>query len=240
MGSRTNNVGTSLLVWILIVAIGVVKAAETTRIDSSNDHSRKLSSSGAATDSSSGPQPRFIVPSPLSSVSTILLGVDFGEKITATDPTSLYTISCTQCAPGSTGDGTSKVDSLLDVNKGMLFLSIQLANPNVSTVLQVSVPAGVTTNVAGQPNSAAEAPLSYIPPSGGAKVVGKTMAPMFQVAWPVTLVAGAAGIVNPSVVADISHRALMTAMIGGIALPAMPPIYSSFSSSFGFVKLDAS
>jgi hypothetical protein len=242
MRPRKCNWGRLLFLWILLAAPGVsqpVGATETSSKPTRIGHPIHLANTRELKSSSSGPQPTIIIPTALSSAPTILLGINFGEKVTATDPSSLYSLSCSNCPPGSTGDGTSKVDSLLDVNKGLLFLSIQVANPKSSAVLQVSVPAGVTTNVAGQPNTAAQASVSYIPSSSGAAAVGKSMAIMFQAAFPASIVASAAGVIAPSVVADISNRALMTTLIGGIAIPAMPPIYSSFSAPLEFVKLDA-
>jgi hypothetical protein len=41
------------------------------------------------------------------------------------------------------------------------------------------------------------------------------------------------------VVADISNRALMTTLIGSIALPSMPPIYTTFSTSAGLANIDS-
>jgi hypothetical protein len=241
--SRGGTWGTLLLLCILAVAPGVYQPAKALEIKlgpllsglgSKSSHKRALKADDGA------PQPSIITPSPLGSQSTILLGISFGGKVTATDPNSLFSLGCTNCPPGSTGSGASKVDTLLDVNKGMLYISIQVADPKAAAVLQVSVPAGVTTNVDGQPNSAATpAPLSYMPASSGAAAVGGSMATMFQAAWPASIVASAAGAVSPSVVADISNRALMTTLVGSIALPSMPPIYSSFSSPMGFVKLDA-
>jgi hypothetical protein len=238
MKTKEWSLGLVILLCIVSVAPGVVQPAETYPNDAhpikSSTHARDIKASP------SGPQPKIITPSLLGSRPTILLGVLFGEKVTATDPNSLFLLSCLSCPPGSTGSGVSKVDTLLDVNKGMLYISIQVADPKAAAVLQVSVPAGVTTNVDGQPNSAATpAPLSYMPPSSGAAAVGKSMATMFQTALPASIVASAAGAMNPSVVADISNRALMTTLVGSIALPSMPPIYSSFSSLMGFVKLDA-
>jgi hypothetical protein len=199
---------------------------------SSNANKRQLLQSSA--------EPKIITPSPLGSASTILLGIDFGEKVTATDPNSLFALSCSNCPPGTTGDGTSKVDTLLDVNKGILYISIQVENPEAAAVLQVTVPPGATTNTAGQPNAGtAPSPLSYMPASSGAAAVGNSMGTMFQAAWPASIVASAAGAANPSVVADISNRALMTTLIGSIALPSMPPIYSTFSSSAGLANVDS-
>jgi hypothetical protein len=229
--------GLMLLLWICFATLEVLGSGNFPSIEHPMEHHPIKSHNRELLASSSGPQPKIIVPSQLGSKPTILLGVDFGGKVTATDPNSLYLLSCSNCPPGTIGDGTAKVDTLLDVNKGILFLSIQVADPKYAAVIQVSVPAGVTTNIAGQPNAGAQSSLSYMPASSGAAAVGQSMATIFQVAWPASIVASAAGAANPSVVADISNRAIMTTLIGTIALPSMPPIYSTFSSSAGLSNI---
>ena len=185
-----------------------------------------------------GPTPTFALPSPLSTTPTLLVGIDFGERITASDPKTLFTLTCIKCPEGSSENGTSRVESLYDVQSGVVYLSMKLQNPNASTVLELTVPAGVTTDIIGNPNFAASTSLSYIPESTQASSIGNTMANMMKVAWPVTMLASVAGVSAPTDGASISNRALVSTMVGTIPLIAMPPIYTSFSDAMGFVQLD--
>jgi len=164
--------------------------------------------------------------------------INFGERVVATDPSSLFTVTCEECPPGAPVSGVSAVFTLMEVQVGVVYIVLEIAEQDAHATLRIDIPAGVTTDLAGNPCTAANVTVSYVPTPAVAKDLGNAMACIFGGVWPVAIVGSLFGAVPAFSVAAVSNRVVVTSLIAGLPIITMPPTYTSFSQPLNFIKLD--
>lgn len=162
-----------------------------------------------------------------------LVQVDFGERVLGVDPVSLINFSYEPA-----DKGYSRIDYIYDVNNGIIFIIGEIKDPKNSTVIKMTVPAGVTTDLSGNLNEESSLVVTYSPENSAAAAVGKVMTGAFATMSPLMAVGAGLRILPPTSLSMLVGRVQTTYFVGQIPTAGMPSSYTSMSESFDFVTLD--
>ncbi|KAK9800174.1 hypothetical protein WJX73_003425 [Symbiochloris irregularis] len=165
--------------------------------------------------------------------------VDFGERVTEVDPLQLFTMT-----------GTDRKDVVYNVERGQIYITGFIANLSAPVTVTVSVAAGVTTDLAGNPNTASSASYEYMPTSVAYTTTSKTVNGVFGGALGATMGASAlasTGVASIGVAGTPGATFLALHMVtfgqlfylmSNMAVPNLPMNFRQVSQSFSWTVLD--
>ena len=94
--------------------------------------------------------------------------IDFGEKVLELNPLKLFNLT-----------GSSRADVVYEVEVGKVYLMVYPDDTAQSALIQVTVPAGVTTTSSGLPNMGASAIAQYKPKIGAIRTAALVLTGVF-------------------------------------------------------------
>ncbi|KAL4433769.1 hypothetical protein ABPG75_000210 [Micractinium tetrahymenae] len=185
----------------------------------------------------SPPQPSICQAGKYSSTdeSVIPLLLDFGERVRELNLLNLFNIT-----------GAGRVDVIYEVLQGRIFLFCNVSQPEHPSVITVTIPPNVTTDVAGHPNEGASLSLVYLPTSNASAALGKAVNYVFA-ASSGAFVAGAltANAMNPLAVFPTGNdlgamfgRVQATFLVGQLNLPTLPVNYRTTAGAFSWIQMN--
>ena len=160
------------------------------------------------------------------------LRIDFGERVLGGDPFALFNVT----PPVPSPNGLSQLDAVYDVATGTVYLLGTVADPGAAASVTIQVPAGATTDVAGNPCAGTTFQLQYIPTGGGA-AAGRAIKYSFAVGAPILAVGAALGFVPGLAVALMVTRVQTAYYVGSLPIGSMPPPLKAASDELAFITL---
>lgn len=155
--------------------------------------------------------------------------VNYGGRVAQLNPLLLYNIS-----------GAARTDVVYDVNSGVVTITAYVDDATQNVDIWVTVDAGVTTDIAGNPNTAASQVLKYRPPSHAVSSVQKTANAVVATSLAASV---AAGLLSGHAAAGLGTLFLVNYMQtfywqSRMAVTHFPENYRQLAEGFSWTALD--
>jgi len=163
--------------------------------------------------------------------------IDFSDKVLELNPLKLFNVT-----------GSNRTDVVYAVETGKIYLMVYPDYETSSTLITVTVPAGVTTNAAGIPNGAASAVAQYKPKIGSIHAAALALTGVFAgvvaASWITSFIVSSvqpwatAGSLGYGAIGFILWAQKLY-LSGLMDTPMMPANYRTLSNTFAWADMQA-